>query len=153
MTVTLLATSFKNTLVLIEIAALVWAGLTLLAFFSIRLLHRSDRRKFRPMTARTVGRIDEIDTQEEYDSESHDTTSRYFASYTFAVDGMAYRGYYQEIGMFGSRKETVVYYNPLNPAENTTKYSKDLATGKWAFNTIGKVFGIIILIPVIIILL
>ena len=144
---------FQSAITLIEIAALVWAGLTLLAFFSIRLLHRSDRKKFRPMTGKTVGRIDEIDTQEEYDSESRDTTSRYFASYTFTVDGMAYRGHYQEIGMFGSRKETVVYYNPLDPSENTTKYSKDLATGMWAFNTIGKVFGIIILIPVIIILI
>ena len=153
MTVLFLMTSFQNALKLVEIAALVWAGLTLLAFFSIRLLHRRDRKKYRPMTAKTVGRIDEIDTQEEYDSESRDTTSRYFASYTFTVGGMTFRGHYEEIGTFGSRKETVVYYNLQNPSENTTKYSKDLATGMWAFNTIGKVFGIIILIPVIIILI
>ena len=154
MTVVFLATSFKNSLRLLEIAALVWAGITLLAFFSIRMLHRSDRKKFRPMTAKAVGRVDEIDTQEDYDSDSRSTTSRYFASYTFAVDGMMFRGHYEEIGPFTKRGgEIVVYYNPLNPSENTTQYSKDLATGRWAIRTVGTIFGIIIFIPVLFLLL
>lgn len=124
-----------------------WAGMSLFCAVCLRLTHRRDLKKARLMSAQTIAEIDKTESETEFDSSDHSMNVKTYADYHFVYNGVSYKGYYEEIGPFGSREQIVVFFNPENPKESMSKYHRDIATGRYGLKIGGIIFGVLLLLP------
>ena len=106
------------------VTALVWAV--------ERRIHRRTRQRLKEMTEKTFARITSCETRAEDawdpDTGKNEKTYRRFVWYEFSVGARVYHGS-GEVFLLGSKKKTKIYYDPENPAKNTTAYAKRVAAG------------------------
>lgn len=101
------------------------------------VVHRNtsklSRKRYKPMICKTTAKVltSQIDEENNYyigktSAERRKLTRK--VSYEFEVDGQFYNGR-GEVNLVGNKRKVKIYYNPENPLENTTAYSKIDASG------------------------
>lgn len=141
----------------------VFSGLfiaTAIAYFANRAIHRESLKNYHKLTKKAIANITNIETHT-YDyfvtnentgkSEIKKEHHRY-ANYEFIVDKQVYRGF-DRIYAYGSKKKTTIFYDPQNPAENVSAYTKFHADGRAIIISVIIALMIIFGLPLLVIFL
>lgn len=136
---------------------LIMIGVAIFMGLFTRMSNKERVKKHNKMTQKTIATITKITSMEEesYNNETgmYDKHNRYFADYSFDIGLETYTGY-SELSPFARKKnkKVVIYYNPENPQENVSKYTKEINNGIYVIKAIITLLFILLVLPLIILL-